>query len=188
MARTIGICAALLVATAARAGDDLRCGGWIIKPGLTAERVLELCGEPAHTVAVSKEMKEIAKDGRETTRYESADLWLYDLDAGSFLRSVRLEQGKVRSVTTLGLRARVEHGSVAACATKLSAGDPVELIAYLCGEPSSREVTTDELVPFRKNPDSETKRRIRTETWTYPRGDKPLKITVRDDQLSAIDR
>lgn len=100
--------AATLLPVSAHAADAFRCGTRLITDGDPADKVLSLCGEP--TEITRREILRRPVDWRfGRPYYLSNDLievaveyWTYNLGPHKLMRRLRLEDGIVVEVETLG--------------------------------------------------------------------------------------
>ena len=108
--RLAGLGVAAVLATAAVPGraDTLRCDTGLVTTGDTAGELLTRCGRP--TQVDQREVLRppvIWRDGR-PWRLPGGDLvvpvelWTYNLGPNKLMRRVRLEDGRVKSIETLG--------------------------------------------------------------------------------------
>jgi hypothetical protein len=95
---------ALLAATLP--AHAFRCGTRLIVPGDHVTKLLEFCGEPANVQSRYAQRSLIGNFGRvyvpgylEEVLIEE---WTYNLGPYQFMRSVRLENGVVREIRSLG--------------------------------------------------------------------------------------
>jgi hypothetical protein len=103
-----GIVAAVVLGSAPAHADTLRCDTGLITTGDTAGELLARCGRPAQ-VDQSQLLRPpvIWLDGR-PWRLPGGDLvvpvelWTYNLGPNKLMRRVRLEDGRVKAIETLG--------------------------------------------------------------------------------------
>jgi len=88
--------------------EAFRCGNKLVVEGDTAGAVLAKCGQPAEiTRKVIQRPPVIWRYGR-PYRVPGGDLevmvefWVYNLGSNKFMRRVRLEDGEVTAIETLG--------------------------------------------------------------------------------------
>ncbi len=102
--RMVVACAVLLMAAPAYA---FRCGTRVITSGDPADKVLQFCGSPVSVQTRRAERPYIDELGRS---YLSRGLveevvieeWMYNLGPYQFMRLVRIENGRVVEVKSLG--------------------------------------------------------------------------------------
>ncbi len=102
--RMVVACAVLLAAVPAYA---FRCGTRVITSGDPADKVLQFCGSPASVQTRHAERPYVDEFGRS---YLSRGLveevvieeWTYNLGPNQFIRLVRIENGRVAEVKSLG--------------------------------------------------------------------------------------
>lgn len=107
------VCCALLLAAAtlvpaSAAADSLRCGTRLITDGDTAAKLEALCGEPAGVTRAEAWRRPVLwRYGR--PYYLSKDpvavaveFWTYNLGPRKLMRRVRIEDGIVTDIETLG--------------------------------------------------------------------------------------
>jgi Protein of unknown function (DUF2845) len=100
----IAIAALLLVAAAAPA-HAFRCGTRIITRGDHADKILRYCGEPASVQTRVVQMPFVTDDWR---RYRGSieevlvEEWVFNLGPRHLMRMVRLENGFVAEIKSLG--------------------------------------------------------------------------------------
>jgi hypothetical protein len=105
--RLVPLLAGVLLAGAA-AADSFRCGNRLITDGDSAAKVLALCGEPSEVTTTSILRRPVVwRYGRPW--YASDDLvpvavefWTYNLGRQKLMRRLRLEDGLVVEIETLG--------------------------------------------------------------------------------------
>ena len=94
-----------LAASAASAADAFRCGSKLITRGDHAARVLRYCGE-SDAIQSRVAVRGVFAAGAVFLPgfYEEIEIeeWTYNLGPHKLMRSVYLENGKVRDVDTLG--------------------------------------------------------------------------------------
>lgn len=112
MSRPANCCAAVLVAAmlhpAAAAADSLRCGTRLITDGDTAAKVEALCGPP-DGVTRSEVLRRpvLWRYGRPYYLSDqpvavAIEFWTYNLGAHKLMRRLRIEDGIVTDIETLG--------------------------------------------------------------------------------------
>lgn len=100
--------AAALLLPGAAAADSLRCGTRLITEGDTAAKVAALCGPPAGVTRTEVLRRPVLwRHGR--PYYLSAhpvavavEFWTYNLGSHKLMRRVRIEDGLVTGIETLG--------------------------------------------------------------------------------------
>lgn len=100
--------AATLLPAGAHAADAFRCGTKLVTDGDPADKVLSLCGEPTEITRRDILRRPVEwRFGR--PYYTSGDLvevmveyWTYNLGPNKLMRRLRLEDGIVVEVETLG--------------------------------------------------------------------------------------
>jgi hypothetical protein len=93
------VIAAFLLLTAAAPAHAFRCGSRIITTGDHAEKILRYCGEPA-SVQVRVLQLPYVRDWR---RYPGViEEWILNFGPQYLMRSVRLENGFVAEIKSLG--------------------------------------------------------------------------------------
>jgi hypothetical protein len=102
-----GSCAGVLVlaASVAASADAVRCGNKLISRGDHAIKVLRYCGEPdavQSRVVVQGVFAAGAIFLPGFVEEVEIEEWTYNLGPHKLMRSIRLENGKVRDVETLG--------------------------------------------------------------------------------------
>jgi hypothetical protein len=103
--RTIAACAALMLA--ALPAYAFRCGTRVITQGDPADKVLNFCGSPVSVQTRRAERPYIDELGR-SYLYEGLveevviEEWTYNLGPNQFMRLVRIENGRVVEVKSLG--------------------------------------------------------------------------------------
>ena len=160
--------------------DDLRCNGSLIDAGKSQSEVMKLCGSPGYTASSEQEEISTLKNGNQRITYKEIEAWLYDLEDGSFLRSVDFANGVVQRVEVLRVRGKIAPHASGACfgaGPAIAINDPAELVGYLCGEPKRRRVVKDELIATPAK--GQTRHAVRTEVWAYgtPSGERRLTVT-----------
>lgn len=97
--------AALLLIAAAAPAHAFRCGSRIITRGDHAEKILQYCGEP---VSVQTRLVQMPYVDERWVRYRGVveevvvEEWLYNRGPRQLMRLVRLENGFVAEVKSLG--------------------------------------------------------------------------------------
>ena len=94
--------------SATTAADSFRCGTRLITDGDSAAKVLALCGEPSEVTTTSVLRRPVVwRYGRPW--YASDDLvpvvvefWTYNLGTQKLMRRLRIEEGLVVEIETLG--------------------------------------------------------------------------------------
>lgn len=100
--------AATLLAPAGFAADGVRCGNRLILRGDHAAKVRKYCGEPVAVRAWAMERGVVDLDRRHLRRRFGfveevlVEEWTYNFGPDRLMRQVRLENGLVRNVKTLG--------------------------------------------------------------------------------------
>lgn len=101
---TITLLAAALPATA----STMRCGGRLVSDGDTAAEVRARCGEPTSVTRTEMRRAPIIWVGGRPYRAAGGDrfvpveTWIYNLGPNKFMRKLRIEDGVVVSIDTLG--------------------------------------------------------------------------------------
>ena len=82
------------------AAETFRCGSWIASTEMTAEELLEKCGEPTNkTVDVVDVFGPNANGAGNSKRGTvTVEKWTYDRGSGSFDMVVTIEDGKIKSI------------------------------------------------------------------------------------------
>jgi hypothetical protein len=94
----------LLTIAAAAPAHAFRCGPRIITRGDPAEKLLQFCGEPASVQSRVVEMPHVTKDWRVYPGIEEVlvEEWTYNFGPYQLMRVVRLENGLVAEIKSLG--------------------------------------------------------------------------------------
>ena len=100
--RRVVACAVLLLAAAP--AYAFRCGTRIITSGDPADKVLQFCGSPISVQTRRAERPYIDEFGRSRGLVEEVVIeeWTYNLGPYQFMRLVRIENGRVVEVKSLG--------------------------------------------------------------------------------------
>ena len=189
----VGICSLLFLARSAFAEDgQLRCNGSIVDPGMNMNQVTRLCGEPTATEIHDIMVRQVNKKAGERDTFENKEAWLYDLDPGSYVRVVMFKQGKVEYTKITELRGRGNEMADNKCEKapgKVAPGVDAVLVKYLCGDPSSVSVISEEFQPVgdEKNKNKTVTRRIRTEQWQYRGKRGSLRVILRDAIVTRVE-
>jgi len=95
---------ALLTIAAASPAYAFRCGPRIITRGDHADKLLQFCGEPASVQSRVVEMPHVTRDWRVYPGIQEVlvEEWLYNLGPYQLMRMVRLENGFVAEIKSLG--------------------------------------------------------------------------------------
>ena len=102
------LCAIVLSTAQPVRADDLRCGDRLVSEGDTAARVRERCGPPSETRVERKLVPPVIwRDGRRIRlpggdREIVVEFWTYNLGPDRFMRQLKLEEGVVVEIKTLG--------------------------------------------------------------------------------------
>jgi hypothetical protein len=89
-------------------GDDIRCGNLLVSEGDTAERLRERCGVPTETRVERKLVPAVVwRDGRRIQvaggdREVTVEFWTYNLGPDRLMRQIKVEDGVVVEIKTLG--------------------------------------------------------------------------------------
>ena len=97
--------AALLALAAAAPAHAFRCGSRIITRGDHADKILEYCGEPASVQTRIVQMPHVTEDWRVyrgSIEEVLVEEWVFNLGPYQLMRRVRLENGFVAEVRSLG--------------------------------------------------------------------------------------
>jgi hypothetical protein len=96
------------LAAAPAAADSFRCGNRLVVEGTTRDQLLVWCGEPTDVQQSSILRPPIVWYYGRPMRVAGGDLvvqverWTYNLGPNKFMRRVRLEDGEVVGIETLG--------------------------------------------------------------------------------------
>jgi hypothetical protein len=95
---------ALLAVAAAAPAYAFRCGPRIITRGDHADKLLQFCGEPASVQSRIVQMPHVTRDFRVYPGIQEVlvEEWLYNLGPYQLMRMVRLENGFVAEIKSLG--------------------------------------------------------------------------------------
>jgi hypothetical protein len=97
--------AALLALAAAAPAHAFRCGSRIITRGDHADKILRYCGEPASVQTRIVQMPQVTEDWRVyrgSIEEVLVEEWVFNLGPYQLMRMVRLENGFVAEVRSLG--------------------------------------------------------------------------------------
>jgi hypothetical protein len=84
-----------ILATSAYAEDTLRCGGKIVRVGMTMEEVKKYCGNPSST---SIEVQDVRAGPRVVGKTE-IHTWRYDRASGQRTAVLEFDQQELKSIT-----------------------------------------------------------------------------------------
>lgn len=102
------IAAVLLATTLPAQASTVRCGGRLIREGDAAAEVRARCGAPTDVTRTEiRKAPIIWRDGRPYRlaggdRLVPVETWIYNLGPNKFMRKLRIEDGIVVSIDTLG--------------------------------------------------------------------------------------
>jgi hypothetical protein len=102
------LCAIALSIVQPLRADDLRCGDRLISEGDAAAKVRERCGAPTETRAERKLVPPVIwRNGRPIRlpggdREVIVEFWTYNLGPNRLMRQIKLEEGVVVEIKTLG--------------------------------------------------------------------------------------
>jgi len=107
-ARHLAMFLAAMALSAAASADSFRCGTRLITDGDSADKVLALCGEPSEVTRTSILRRPVVwRYGRPWYASEelvpvAVEFWTYNLGTQKLMRRLRLEEGLVVEIETLG--------------------------------------------------------------------------------------
>lgn len=102
------LCAVVLSTVQPLQADDLRCGDRLISEGDQAALVRERCGAPTETRVERKLVPAVIwRDGRRIQlsggdREVLVEFWTYNLGPNRLMRQIKMEEGVVVEIKTLG--------------------------------------------------------------------------------------
>jgi hypothetical protein len=98
----------LLAAALPAAASTMRCGGHLVRDGDSAAEVRARCGAPTDVTRTEIRKAPIIWQGGRPYRLAGGDrlvpveTWIYNLGPNKFMRKLRIEDGIVVSIDTLG--------------------------------------------------------------------------------------
>ena len=106
--RCVLLCATALCVIHPALAEDIRCGNLLVSEGDAAARVRERCGAPTETRVERKLVPAVIwRDGRRIElpggdREVIVEFWTYNFGPDRLMRQLKLEEGVVVEIKTLG--------------------------------------------------------------------------------------
>lgn len=97
---SIFIGAIMLVSSAARADEPMRCGSVLVSSQDTVATLVAKCGEPAKKDSRVEDVLRQVDGGTMKVGTTTTERWTYQLTTGSLPRVVVIVDGKIKSIET----------------------------------------------------------------------------------------